>query len=104
MSALYTGTHGLDWLVVAGQTLNCSASQIWSFGECESCGVGLIPSANQRDCVKCVNPHMVPAVDGQCAARPAGFEVDEMQAHCRSCEGGKVSSIDSECDRCPVHM
>lgn len=97
----YRGTHGLDWLLVTGQDMNCTANQVWSFGLCRTCEVGKSPSG-EGQCAKCPSPHEVPRVDGLCASCPGGFEVDAQQTRCRRCTEGKVSSADSECHHCPA--
>jgi hypothetical protein len=40
---VYTGRFGLDWLVVAGQTIGCAADEVWDFGHCRRCVAGTQP-------------------------------------------------------------
>jgi hypothetical protein len=106
-TTLFEGTHGLDWLIVVGQNLNCSASQIWTFGRCLDCPSGQAPSPDGQECERCPRQGQVPNAQGLCAPCPAGFHADDHQVECELCPAGKYSSsTDLQCLTCedPTRM
>lgn len=100
-TVIHRGDHGLDWLVVAGQNLNCSQNQIWDFGRCLDCPPGQAPAAGGAECENCPLQGQVPDAEGLCAPCPAGFHADEHQVECEVCPAGKYSgSADLQCESC----
>lgn len=53
--AVRFGDHGMNWMLVVGQPTNCSATngEVWSYGECDVCRAGTVPSDDGRTCVRC---------------------------------------------------
>eukprot|EP01043_Picozoa_sp_COSAG02_P041756 COSAG02_NODE_3490_length_6660_cov_5.207285_2_plen_732_part_00 len=100
-TTIFEGHHGLDWLIVVGQNLNCSQSQIWNFGQCLDCPPGQAPAPNGQVCSKCQLQGEVPDALGGCAPCPAGFHADAEQVKCVLCPAGKYSGdADLQCLTC----
>lgn len=100
-TTIFQGLHGLDWLIIVGQNLNCSRSQIWNFGQCLDCPPGQAPAPDGQVCSKCPVQGQVPDALGLCALCPAGFHADAEQVECVPCPAGKYSGdADPQCSTC----
>ena len=92
-------SRGLDWLIVTGQSMNCTSKQIWSFGRCSDCAAG--KASVDGVCSRCPRSGDVPNSEGVCAPCPAGSTADERQVDCASCAAGRYSaSSDALCEKC----
>ena len=57
--------RGLDWLIVAGQRVDCPAGQVWRFGRCSACSSGTQSNINTDTCEPCAARQA--GSDGTCA-------------------------------------
>jgi hypothetical protein len=96
---LFTGTHALDWLVVAGIDVNCQNNEIWQSleGRCKVCPGGQMPEG--RSCVRCPLGHA--GTSGRCALCADGEEPNADYTACVVCgenemgEGGRCQPCEA---------
>jgi hypothetical protein len=81
-------SHGLDWLVVAGQDINCQPSQVWASlaGVCQTCDAGSVP------------------VDGRCTVCPLHSTPNGDLSACHCATGYYSLPGDTECFACPPSL
>ena len=96
-SRLLTGSNGLNWLVVAGQSFSCASGSIWNsaHGQCERCEIGTVPSG--RECRPCGETEHATA-DG-CAACADGTQPDPRRVACVPCPAGFAGTA-GQCSEC----
>ena len=101
ITGIFTGTDGtLDWLIVHGQDIHCSNTEVWSGGGCLQCGSGTQPNSRGNQCVNC--PTGRAGTSGACRPCAAGTVPNGQSSRCESCELTQTSLAEKEaCFACP---
>jgi hypothetical protein len=106
VTAIFKGIHGeLDWLIVAGQDINCEPGQIWNAGGCTQCAPGTSPNTRGDRCLPCpAGTYSDVHIGGECGLCPDGTHPNERQTACTACPAGAagVGGLCRECARSQV--
>lgn len=89
--------NGLVWLIVVGQYTNCSATDVWDYGKCQTCEGGTEPADGV--CVPCAEGYA--GIGGACLACPAGTQPNTQKTSCDVCPNNQHYTSDGGCTECP---
>lgn len=80
--------RGLVWLIVVGQNTNCSSTDVWAYGKCQTCESGTEPTADA--CVACAAGSA--GMNGVCGVCPDGTQPNLQKSACEVCPKGKAGT------------
>jgi hypothetical protein len=90
--------RGLVWLIVVGQYTNCSTTDVWAYGKCQTCGGGTEPVDGV--CVACAAGYA--GTGGVCLACPDGTQPNTQKTSCEVCPNNQYyDRSDGGCIECP---
>jgi Ca2+-binding EF-hand superfamily protein len=87
--------RGLVWLIVVGQMTNCSSTDVWAFGKCNTCDSGTEPVGGA--CIACAAGYA--GMGGICAACQDGKQPNTQKTTCEVCPKGTAGK-GGQCTEC----